>query len=51
MTRARPCPICKKPHWCGVSHDGTVCICMRVEEGAVKITRNDGFPKVAMRGG
>ena len=31
VSRREPCPICQKPDWCGVSADGAVCHCMRVE--------------------
>ena len=31
VTRRSPCPICRHGDWCGVSDDGVVCHCMRVE--------------------
>ena len=43
VTKANPCPICAKPNFCGVASDGSACICMRVEAGASKRTRNGGF--------
>ena len=41
MTRHRPCPICQKPDWCGVSADGEVACCMRVKSDHP--TRNGGW--------
>ena len=49
VTKAEPCPICGKRDWCGLSADGAVCICMRAEQGAVKVTRNGGFLHVLHR--
>jgi len=31
VSKRRPCPICGRPDWCGVSGDGQVAHCMRVE--------------------
>ena len=31
VSRAHPCPCCHRGDWCGVSADGVVCHCMRVE--------------------
>ena len=31
VSRAHPCIVCGKGDWCGVSADGVVCHCMRVE--------------------
>lgn len=31
VSRREPCPICEHADWCGVSEDGEVCHCMRVE--------------------
>ena len=31
VSRREPCPICQHADWCGVSSDGVVCHCMRVE--------------------
>lgn len=43
VTKARRCPICDKPDWCGVAEDDSLAICMRVADGAVKQTRNGGW--------
>ena len=31
VSKREPCPICEHGDWCGVSDDGAVCHCMRVE--------------------
>lgn len=41
VTKRRPCPVCRKPDWCGLSSDGNVVICMRVE--SEHKTRNGGY--------
>lgn len=41
VTRHQPCPICTKPDWCGVSADGEVACCMRVQSD--RPTRNGGW--------
>ena len=41
VTRHRPCPICGKPDWCGVSADGEVACCMRVKSD--RPVRNGGW--------
>src|SRR5947199_2687745 len=41
-----PCAICGKPTWCSRSASGDFVICMRVEKGSVKRSRNDGFVHV-----
>jgi len=41
VTRHRPCPICAKPDWCGVSADGEVACCMRVQSD--RPARNGGW--------
>jgi len=43
VSKRNPCPVCGRPDWCGVSSDGAVCICMRIEEGAIKQARNGGW--------
>lgn len=43
VSRANPCPICGRGHWCSVSSDEQVSICMRVSEGSFKGTRDGGF--------
>ena len=43
VTRQRPCPACGGRKWCSVSADGNVCICMRVDAGAKKQTKNGGW--------
>ncbi len=34
MSPQRLCPICQKPDWCSVAHDGSAACCMRVADGA-----------------
>lgn len=41
VSKKSPCPICKKPDWCGVSEDGTKAICMRASNSTP--TKNGGF--------
>ena len=41
VTKAEPCPICKKSDWCGLSDDGLACICMRAENDSP--TKNGGY--------
>jgi hypothetical protein len=43
VTRQSPCAICGSPDWCGVTRDRTAYICMRVENGAIRETRNGGY--------
>lgn len=43
VSKMTPCPICEKPKWCSVSADGEVAICMRIQKGAIKETRNNGY--------
>lgn len=43
VSKRNPCPICGRFRWCGVSPDGSVCVCMRVSDGAVKQTKNGGW--------
>ena len=43
VSRRTPCPVCGKRDWCGISSDGSVCICMRVPDGALEQTRNGGW--------
>lgn len=40
VTASQPCPVCGKPDYSGVSADGRVAACMRVESG--KTARNGG---------
>ena len=41
VTRHRPCSICGKPDWCGVSADGAMACCMRVKSD--RPARNGGW--------
>jgi len=41
VNRRRPCPICGKGDWCGLSPDGTIACCMRVESN--RPARNGGW--------
>ncbi len=43
VSRDEPCPICDKPDWCFVSHDGSVAICARVEQGSVRRAGEAGW--------
>jgi len=43
VSKRNPCPICGRFRWCGVSPDGSICVCMRVEDGAVRQTKNGGW--------
>lgn len=43
VTRRRPCPICEYLRWCSISEDGSIAICMRVQAGSIKETRNGGW--------
>lgn len=31
VTSESPCPVCKKPDWCGIATDGSTAFCMRVK--------------------
>lgn len=41
VSKARPCPICKRPDWCGHSADGAAACCMRTESD--KPAKNGGW--------
>jgi hypothetical protein len=41
-THADPCPVCKKPDWCRVAEDGSVCCCRRVAADGEERTDKDG---------
>lgn len=42
VSRGHPCPICKRPDWCLVTHDGAAVLCMRVTSDAVVQLKRDG---------
>lgn len=44
--RKRPCPICGKTDWCGISPDGKFALCNRVSDGAVKVSSTGSFVHV-----
>jgi hypothetical protein len=46
VNRRFPCVICEKPDWCSRSATGDLAICMRVERGSTKRSRNGGFVHV-----
>ena len=46
VSKRAPCPICGRSDWCGLSHDGAVCVCMREEQGAKKRSANGGYVHV-----
>lgn len=41
VTSESPCPICRKPDWCGVSPDGQTVVCMRTVSD--RPSRNGGY--------
>lgn len=41
VTKKRPCRVCAHPDWCGISPDGALAVCMRVE--SMKSARNGGW--------
>jgi hypothetical protein len=41
VTAKAPCPVCRRPDWCGVSSDGRFAVCMRVPSD--QPTRNGGY--------
>ncbi len=42
VTRASPCPICRKPNWCSVSINGNYCACRRIADGGLEKTDRSG---------
>jgi len=43
VTKRKPCPICGKPDWCGMSSNSAVCVCMRISDGARRKSQNGGY--------
>lgn len=41
VSRDEPCPVCKKPDWCGISEDRKAATCMRVESN--RVVANGGW--------
>jgi hypothetical protein len=41
VTRQRPCPVCRKTDYCGVSKGGDLVVCMRVK--SPRVARNGGW--------
>lgn len=37
------CPICHHDSWCSISGDGLFALCMRIEAGSLKATKNGGY--------
>ena len=46
VSRKNPCPVCGKPDWCGVAEDGSLAVCMRVSDGSIRESGNNGFVHV-----
>lgn len=47
-TKANPCPICGRDHYCSISSDGNIVLCTRVKDGCM--TRADGSAMEARDG-
>ncbi len=43
VTRKMPCLVCGKPDWCGITEDGSLAVCMRVSDGSIRESGNNGF--------
>ncbi len=43
VSRKRPCSICGKPDFCGISHDGVIAFCTRISSGSFKTARNGAY--------
>jgi hypothetical protein len=39
-----PCPVCGKPDWCGISADGCIAVCMRIQSS--RPSRNGGWTHI-----
>ena len=42
VSKKRPCRICGKPTYCGFSRDERTSICMRINAGSRRLSRNGG---------
>jgi hypothetical protein len=43
VSRKRPCTICSKPDYCGISVDGVIAFCTRNSAGSFKTARNGAY--------
>lgn len=43
VTKSNPCPICHKPDWCLVAHDGSAAVCARTQLGSIKKSGDAGW--------
>ncbi len=43
VSKSRPCPICGRPDWCLLAHDGSAAICPRTPEGAKRRVGEAGY--------
>lgn len=43
VSKTNPCPICHKPDWCLVAHDGSAAVCARIELGSIRKSGNAGW--------
>jgi len=44
VSRRNPCPVCKAPDWCGITEDGVIAVCMRVE--SERPAKNGGWTHI-----